>query len=187
LVRHGATEWSTSGRHTSRTDVALTDPGREAATALRGRLAAVAFDRVLTSPLLRARETCELAGLAGRAEVVEDLREWDYGDDEGRTTAEIRAERPGWAVWADGPCRGETVDAVARRADRVVTLVRARPGRVLAFSHGHLSRVLGARWLDLPAAAGAHLRLDTAAISVLGWERETPVLRLWNDTGRLPG
>jgi broad specificity phosphatase PhoE len=160
LVRHGETEWSASGRHTSRTDVPLTERGRAAAVALKERLAGIPFARVLTSPLARARDTCALAGFGDRAEVVDDLREWDYGTDEGRTTATIREERPALARSSEGP--------------------------VIAFSHGHLSRVLGARWIELPVAEGAHLRLDTAAISMLGWERETPALQLWNDTGRLP-
>jgi broad specificity phosphatase PhoE len=186
LVRHGATEWSASGRHTSHTDVPLTDSGRAAADALRAPLAGVSFARVLTSPRTRARETCVLAGFGDRADVVDDLREWDYGSDEGLTTASIRQERPGWTVWADGPRNGESVAAVGARADQVIALARGAEGRVLAFSHGHMSRVIGARWIGLPPAGGAHLRLDTAAVSVLGWERETPALRLWNGTGQLP-
>jgi broad specificity phosphatase PhoE len=193
LVRHGETEWSASGRHTSRTDVLLTARGRAAAVQLGARLRDISFTRVLTSPLSRARETLALAGLVDRAEVVEDLREWDYGSDEGLTSAKIREERPGWSVWADGPRGGESADEVGARADHVIALVRANQGpvpaaqgRVLAFSHGHMSRVIGARWIDLPIAEGAHLRLETAGISVLGWERETPAVRLWNDTGHLP-
>ncbi|MGZ4597192.1 MAG: histidine phosphatase family protein [Actinomycetes bacterium] len=186
LVRHGETEWSASGRHTSRTDVPLTESGRAAAARLGARLAGRSFERVLTSPMSRARETCALAGFGDRAEVVDDLREWDYGSDEGRTTQTIREERPGWTIWTGGPTGGESVQQVAARADRVIALARASEGRVLAFSHGHLSRVLGARWVELTGREGAALGLDTAAISVLGWERETPVLRLWNDTGELP-
>jgi probable phosphoglycerate mutase len=187
LVRHGETEWSASGRHTSRTDVALTERGAEKAVRVGHRLTGITFDRVLTSPLTRARETCRLAGFGDRAEVVDDLREWDYGDDEGRTTAEIRDTRPGWTVWDQGPAGGETAEEVGRRADRVVALARGTGGRVLAFSHGHISRVIGARWIELPVREGAHLRLDTASIAVLGWERETPVLQLWNSTDTLPG
>ena len=185
LVRHGETEWSASGRHTSRTDVDLTAAGAQAAAGLAGRLAGTAFRRVLTSPRLRARRTAELAGHAG-AQAIEDLAEWDYGQDEGRTTAEIREQRPGWTVWTHGPLGGEVAADVAARADRVVALVRAGPGPVLAFSHGHMCRVLGARWLGQPVALGAHLELATASVSVMGWERETPTLERWNDTGELP-
>lgn len=179
VVRHGETEWSASGRHTSRTDVDLTAPGVAAATALAQRLPPLEWARVLTSPRLRARRTAELAGL-GHAEVSGDLAEWDYGADEGRTTAEIRLERPGWTVWDDGPSGGETAEDVRRRADRVIALVRAAAGPVLAFTHGHLSRVVGARWIGLPVAAGAHLELSTGALCVLGWERETPTIERWN-------
>lgn len=184
LVRHGETEWSAAGRHTSRTDVDLTQAGVEAARAVAARLAGTTFARVLSSPRLRARRTAELAGYRS-PEVLDDLREWDYGDDEGRTTAEIRADRPGWTIWADGPIGGETAADVGRRADRVVELVQAMGGPVLAFSHGHFCRVLGARWLGLDVADGAHLTLSTASVSVLGWERETPAVLHWNDTGAL--
>jgi len=172
LVRHGETEWSATHRHTSHTDVELTDTGRRHAAALAERLRGHAFSRVLVSPRRRARVTCELAGLGDRAEVLEDLVEWDYGQDEGRTTIEIRVERPGWSIWGDGPLGGENTEDVRRRADAVV-------------AHGHISRVLGARWIGLEVATGAHLRLSTASVSVLGYERETPVLQLWNDTGHL--
>jgi probable phosphoglycerate mutase len=184
LVRHGETEWSASGRHTSRTDLDLTADGEAAAASLGERLSGAGFSRVLTSPRLRALRTAELAGFDG-ADVVDDLVEWDYGDDEGLTTAEIRAERPGWTVWADGPRGGETAEDVRRRADRLVALARAADGPVLAFSHGHFCRALGARWLGLDVAAGAYLRLSTASVSVLAWEREAPVLQHWNDTGSL--
>jgi probable phosphoglycerate mutase len=184
LVRHGETEWSASGRHTSRTDVDLTPAGEAAARDVARRLPDLAWARVLTSPRLRARRTADLAGVPD-AEVVEDLVEGDYGADEGRTTAEIRADRPGWTVWADGPVGGESAEGVRVRADRVVEAARSAGGPVLAFCHGHLSRVLGARWVGEPVRFGAHLRLSTAAVSVLGWERETPVLLRWNDTGPL--
>ncbi len=184
LARHGETEWSASGRHTSFTDLDLTGPGAQAATGLAQRLTAGGFARVLSSPRLRARRTAELAGFPD-AEVVEDLREWDYGDDEGRTTAEIRVDRAGWTVWSDGPKGGESAEDVARRADRVVALARAADGPVLFFSHGHFCRVVAARWLGLHVAAGAHLHLSTASLSVLGWERETAVIEHWNDTGSL--
>jgi broad specificity phosphatase PhoE len=180
LVRHGETEWSAAGKHTGTTDIPLTEPGREAARALAEALAGRHFDVVLTSPLQRARETCELAGLAAHAEVVDDLREWDYGDYEGLTTAEIRETRPEWTVWRDGCPGGESAAGVGARADRVVDRLRDIDGEVVVFAHGHLLRVLGARWCGLAAEAGAVLALDTARLSVLGWEREQPVLRMWN-------
>jgi probable phosphoglycerate mutase len=186
LVRHGETEWSAAGRHTSHTDIPLTERGRERATDLRARLAGIAFDTVLTSPLGRARQTCALAGFGERAEIDEDLREWDYGAGEGLTTAEIRQVEPGWTIWANGLPPGESATEVSARADRLVARCRAAGGRTLAFSHGHFSRVAGARWIDLPPTDGARLRLDTAAVSVLGWERDCPVLLRWNDTGELP-
>lgn len=184
LVRHGETEWSASGRHTSRTDLDLTEAGVEAARSVADKLRGTSFARVLSSPLLRARRTAELAG-AGSPELVDDLHEWDYGDDEGLTTAQIRKSRPGWTVWRDGPQGGETCAEVGARADRVVELVRAVDGPVLAFSHGHFSRVLGARWLGLEVTDGAHLALSTASVSVLGWERDTPAVLHWNHTGTL--
>jgi len=184
LVRHGETEWSASGRHTSVTDIDLTPEGEKSALEVAARLAGVEFARVLTSARLRARHTAELAGFPD-AEVLDDLREWDYGEDEGLTTAEIRLQRPGWTVWSDGPNGGESAEDVRRRADRVIDQVNATGGPVLAFSHGHFSRVLGARWLGLHTAAGAHLRLSTGSVSVLGWERETAVVDHWNDTGTL--
>ena len=184
LVRHGETEWSESGRHTSHTDLDLTEAGVEAARSVAEKLRGTSFARVLSSPLLRARRTAELAG-AGSPELVEDLREWDYGDDEGLTTAQIRESRPGWTVWRDGPQGGETFAEVGARADRVVELVRSVDGPVLAFSHGHFSRVLGARWLGLEVTDGAHLALSTSSVSVLGWERDTPAVLHWNHTGTL--
>jgi broad specificity phosphatase PhoE len=184
LVRHGETEWSASGRHTSRTDLDLTEAGVEAARSVADKLRGTSFARVLSSPLLRARRTAELAS-AGPPELVDDLREWDYGDDEGLTTAQIRESRPGWTVWRDGPQGGETCAEVGARADRVIELVRAVDGPVLAFSHGHFSRVLGARWLGLEVTDGAHLTLSTASVSVLGWERDTPAVLHWNHTGTL--
>jgi broad specificity phosphatase PhoE len=186
LVRHGETEWSASGRHTSHTDLPLTGPGREHATDLRARLAGIAFDRVLASPLGRARQTCSLAGFGERAEIVDDLREWDYGSGEGLTYAQIRETSPGWTVWTGELPGSEPAGEVVARADRVIARTRAAGGRTLAFSHGHFSRVVGARWIDLLVADGARLGLDTAAVSVLGWERDRPVLQRWNDTGALP-
>jgi broad specificity phosphatase PhoE len=184
LVRHGETEWSANGRHTSHTDLDLTQAGVEAARSVAEKLEGTSFSRVLTSPLLRARRTAELAGY-GTAESLDDLREWDYGADEGLTTPQIRESRPGWTVWRDDPAGGETAADVAARADRVIELVRSMDRPVLAFSHGHFSRVLGARWLGLEVSDGAHLALSTASVSVLGWERDTPAVLHWNHTGSL--
>ena len=182
LVRHGQTEWSLSGQHTGTTDIPLTDEGRRQAEALGARLSGWNFSRVLTSPLARAAETCRLAGLAEGAEVTEDLREWDYGDYEGRKTADIRKERPGWGLWLDGVPAGEHVDEVGARADRVIEAARAADGDVALFAHGHVLRVLAARWIGLPPDHGRLFALVTSSISVLGWERETPVLERWNET-----
>ena len=182
LFRHGETEWSASGRHTSRTDLELTEKGRETAGRLRDLAAAMTFAVVLTSPMKRALETCALAGLDAHAVVDDDLREWDYGDYEGITTAEIREQRPGWSLWRDGCPGGETADQVGARVDRVVTRIRAADGPVAVFGHGHALRVLGARWVDLDPREGALLALDTATVSRLGWEREQPVVRTWNVT-----
>ncbi|GAA1501704.1 histidine phosphatase family protein [Nocardioides humi] len=179
LARHGATEWSVSGRHTSRTDLPLLPEGEEVARGLAARLADRDFAEVLTSPLLRARRTAELAGFAD-AEVCDDLREWGYGDYEGRTTAEIRQDVPGWTIWTH-PCPGgEPAEEVAARCDRVVARIREVDGPVLVFAHGHLLRALAARWLGLPVGEGRLFRLDTATLSELGHERETPVLLRWN-------
>jgi broad specificity phosphatase PhoE len=185
LVRHGTTEWSQAGRHTGRTDVPLTPEGESAAAALRPVLAHRRFALVLSSPLARARETAELAGES--PEIDDDLQEWDYGQYEGRTTHDIRQERPNWSLWRDGVLGGETADDVAARADRVIARVRAAGGDCLLFAHGHLLRILGARWIDAPPTAGQHLLLATAAVSVLGYERETPALARWNDTSHLDG
>ncbi|WGY00614.1 histidine phosphatase family protein [Nocardioides sp. QY071] len=179
LARHGATEWSVSGRHTSRTDLPLLPEGEEVARGLAGRLAGTTFAEVLTSPLQRARRTAELAGFPD-AEVCEDLLEWGYGDYEGRTTAEIREQVPGWTIWTHPSPGGETASAVAVRCDRVVARIRAAGGPVLVFAHGHVLRALAARWLGLPVADGRLFRLDTATLSELGHERETPVLQRWN-------
>ena len=180
LVRHGETEWSSSGRHTSYSDIALTPHGDEQARALAARLDELDFSLVLTSPRARARMTCEFAGLAARAEVTDDLAEWNYGDYEGRTTEEIRAQVPGWTIFRDGAPGGESAAAVAARADRMLSRAVDAGGVVAMFSHGHFLRVLGARWIGQPAAAGAWLGLDTATLSFLGHEREQRVLRVWN-------
>lgn len=179
LVRHGETEWSMSGRHTSVTDVALTEAGERAALAIRDRLAGTTFDLVLTSPRQRARRTAEIAGFAD-AEVDEDLVEWAYGDYEGITTPSIRETVPGWTVWTHPSPGGETAAEVGRRLDRVVARVREHAGRVLVFGHGHATRVLAARWLGQPVQEGRLFRLDTATLSVLGYERESPVVARWN-------
>ena len=180
LVRHGETEWSSSGRHTSYTDVPLTERGREQARSLATRLAGIDCTLVLSSPRRRARETAELAGLGHRVDVTDDLAEWDYGEYEGRTTAEIRAEVPDWTIFTHGAPGGETAEQVAVRADRVLARAEADGGVVAMFSHGHFLRVLGARWIGLPASGGALLGLDTATLSFLGRERAQHVLRVWN-------
>jgi broad specificity phosphatase PhoE len=188
LVRHGETEWARLGRHTGRTDVPLTDVGRDQARALGRRLAGHPFALLLTSPLSRAAETTAIAGeLAGfgRADVDPDLREWDYGDLEGRLTADIRTEFPGWTIWRGPWPGGETIDQVATRADRVIARARAVGGDALLVAHGHLLRVLAARWLGLPATSGSLFALGTASVSILGWEREAPVVELWNEACHL--
>jgi len=188
LARHGETEWSRTLRHTGRTDIPLTAEGEAEARALRSPLAAVAFDRVLCSPLSRARETCELAGLGDRAELTDDLLEWDYGDYEGRTSADIRADRPGWLLWRDGCPDGESAADVGARADRIVADLLATPAAadeeggatIAVFAHGHVLRVLAARWLDLPPADGQLFGLGTATLSRLGWEHDYRVIQRWN-------
>jgi probable phosphoglycerate mutase len=180
LVRHAETEWSASGRHTSRTDVPLTDAGRERAQELGARLAGVRFALVLTSPLSRARETAQLAGL-GPAQVREDLLEWDYGEYEGVTTASIRETRPGWSLWRDAAPGGETAEQVAARVDRVIAEVLGVEGDVALVAHGHVLRVLAARWIEQPPTLGERLYLGTGTISVLGWEREVRVVRRWGE------
>lgn len=187
LVRHGETEWSRSGRHTGRTDVPLTDLGRHQAELLGRRLRGRSFALVLTSPLGRARETCRLAGLGEGGLLRDELREWDYGEYEGITTPEIRSRRPDWFLWRDGCPGGETAAEVGARADRVVAELRAAGGDCAVFGHGHMLRVLAARWLGLPPGEGRLLGLSTAALSVLGYERETPVLWLWNEASHLAG
>ena len=180
LVRHGETEWSSSGKHTSYTDVALTPLGCDQAREVAARLQGVDFSLVLSSPRQRARATCAFAGLEPRVEITDDLAEWNYGDYEGRTTKAIRAEVPGWTIFRDGAPGGETAAEVAARADRVLARATDAGGVVALFSHGHFLRVLGARWIDQPASAGAWLGLDTATLSFLGHEREQHVLRVWN-------
>jgi len=180
LVRHGETEWSASGRHTSFTDLPLTARGRDEARSLRARLATWDFSVVLMSPRQRARDTCDLAGVAAHALVDDDLAEWDYGDYEGRTTAEIRQHDPGWTIFTEDPPGGESAAEVSERADRVLARALDADGPVALFSHGHFLRVLGARWIDLPAVDGRLLGLDTATLCVLGHEHDARVIRVWN-------
>jgi probable phosphoglycerate mutase len=181
LVRHGETEWARLGRHTGRTDIPLTERGRAQADAVARRLAAHSFAEVLASPLSRALDTARLAGFADRVSTTDDLLEWDYGRDEGRTTAEIRQDRPGWTIWGAGPEGGETIDDVAARVDRVISRARAAAGDTLLFAHGHVLRILAARWIGEPPSEGRLFALSTATVSVLGWEREQPVIERWND------
>jgi broad specificity phosphatase PhoE len=180
IVRHGETEWSMSGQHTSNTDLSLTDEGRRRAALLEPQLAKRSFSVVLTSPLRRARETCELAGFGDQAAISDDLREWEYGDYEGLTTPEIRQQNPSWNLWRDGCPGGESPEQVCRRADRVLERLREADSEALVFAHGHILRVLAARWLRMETAAGARFVLGAGACGVLGFERETEVLALWN-------
>ena len=180
LVRHGETEWSANGRHTSRTDLPLLESGRESAKQVGVELAGAEFALVLCSPLLRALQTCELAGFLDRAEIVDDLHEWDYGDYEGLTTPQIHETRPDWSLWTMGCPGGEAPAEVSRRADRVLERARKAGGNTIAFAHGHILRVIGARWIGLEAAGGSRLALSAAAVSTLGFEHETEVLQRWN-------
>jgi probable phosphoglycerate mutase len=183
LARHGETAWTLSGQHTGRTDLPLTERGERNASSLAGRLRGIDFTRVFVSPLVRARRTSELAGFEASAEVVPDLVEWNYGSYEGRQTAEIRAERPGWSLFRDGAPGGESVAEVGARADRVIERLRAIDGRVLLFGHGHFFRVLAARWIGLPAEDASHFLLSTASVGILSYEHavDDPAIRLWND------
>jgi broad specificity phosphatase PhoE len=180
IVRHGETEWSLNGRHTSRTDLPLTQKGRERATALQSQLAGREFTLVFSSPLRRARETCELAGFGDRAVLTDDLKEFDYGEYEGLTTPQIHEQNPDWNLWRDGCPGGELPDQVGARADRVIERMLGAPGDAIAFAHGHILRVLTARWIVLPAAGGAHFALAAGGIGELGFERETHVVSAWN-------
>jgi probable phosphoglycerate mutase len=180
VIRHGETTWSRTGRHTSRTDVPLTERGVDEARSVGEMLRDRVFSLVLASPLSRASETARLAGIGHVVRSCDDLREWDYGIYEGRTTEEIREEVADWTVWTHGCPGGETVEAVGVRADRVIDRVRAAGGPVALFGHGHQLRVLAARWCGLPARDGRLLGLDPATVSVLGYERETPIIRRWN-------
>jgi broad specificity phosphatase PhoE len=187
LARHGETAWSLSGQHTGLTDLPLTTRGEENARRLQKRLAGLTFSKVFTSPLQRARRTCELAGFGKVAEVDNNLLEWNYGDYEGRRTPEIHAERPDWQLFRDGCPGGESPSQIGARADNIVNRVRAIKENVLLFSSGHFLRVLASRWLDLEPATGRFLVLSTASLSVLGYENNLsqPAIRLWNDTSHL--
>lgn len=186
LVRHAETPWSVAGRHTGRTDVPLTDGGREHARTLGPALAGREFALALCSPLERARETAALAGFGDRVQLRDGLLEYDYGAYEGITTPEIREERPGWYLWRDGAPGGESPDDVGARVDEVLDEVRATQGDVVCFAHGHVLRVVAARWLEQPAAFAGRLALSTGAICVLGYEREVPVVWRWNDVAADP-
>lgn len=183
LARHGETEWSKAWKHTSYTDIPLTETGRERAKSLVDEMAAFDFALVLSSPLVRALETCKIAGLGDRAEIEPDLVEWNYGEYEGITTAEIRKTVPGWTVFSHPSPGGETAEQVAQRCDRVIARARTAGGDVALFAHGHVLRVLTARWLEMDPRMGKHFVLSTGTISVLGWERDTPALQLWNAAG----
>ncbi|MDZ4799150.1 MAG: histidine phosphatase family protein [Bryobacteraceae bacterium] len=180
LVRHGETEWSATGRHTGRTDLPLTARGIELASRIRPALAIHEFAQVLSSPLQRATETARLAGFDEISGVDPNLREWDYGIWEGRTTAEVRQSIPDWSIWTTDVPEGETLDDVGRRADAVIDRVLSATGDVLLFAHGHMLRILAARWLGLPAEGGRLFALGTAGLSILGFERETRVIQVWN-------
>ncbi|AYV27870.1 histidine phosphatase family protein [Streptomyces sp. CJ_13] len=190
LARHGQTAWSQLGKHTGRTDVPLLEEGRRGAKLLGERLARDPWRglpgvEVRTSPLVRASESCELAGFGVRADPWDALMEWDYGDYEGMTPAEIQAVRPGWLIWRDGVPGGESVADVGARADEVVGWARAAERDVLVFAHGHILRTLAARWLGFDVSFGARIRLEPTSLSVLGWAYGAPALERWNDTGHL--
>jgi broad specificity phosphatase PhoE len=180
LVRHGETEWSRTGKHTGRTDIPLTDAGRRQAESLRAGLASRSFAHVFASPLGRAIETCRLAGLGDAAELRDELLEWDYGDYEGLSTPEIRESRPSWWLWRDGCPGGESAADVGARVDPLVESLRGLDGDSALFAHGHVLRVVTARWLGLGPESGALFALETGTLSVLGWERDVAVIQLWN-------
>jgi broad specificity phosphatase PhoE len=179
-IRHGETAWSLSGQHTGTTDIPLTENGRRLAERIRPALAGKAFDLVLCSPMQRARDTCELAGLGAAAVAEPDLVEWNYGRYEGLTPKQIHEGAPGWLVFRDGCPDGESPEQVGARVDRVIARARAAAGDVALFAHGHVLRVLAARWIELPASAGQHFLLDTGTLCVLGFYREIPAVRVWN-------
>ncbi|MFF3763041.1 histidine phosphatase family protein [Streptomyces sp. NPDC001922] len=190
LARHGQTEWSLSGRHTGRTDIPLLEEGRRGAKLLGERLHRAPFNglpdaEIRTSPLVRAAETCELAGFGDRAEPFDALMEWDYGAYEGLTGTEIQAQRPGWFIWRDGVQDGETLEQLARRADAVVEWARSADRDVLVFAHGHILRALAARWLGEDVSFGARIKLNPTSLSILGWAYGETAIEAWNETGHL--
>ena len=185
LIRHGETAWSLSGKHTGRTDVLLTDEGKKRAAALGSLLSGHKFSQVLCSPLQRAQETCRIAEPLGPVASDDDLVEWDYGQYEGLTTAEIRESFEGWTIWQNGVPGGETIDEVAARARRAILRAKEAGGDVAIFAHGHLLRVLAACWLEVSPQMGACFALATASLSKLGYERETPVITCWNQSSEL--
>ncbi|MET9620892.1 histidine phosphatase family protein [Streptomyces sp. NPDC006464] len=190
LARHGQTEWSLSGRHTGRTDIPLLDEGRRGAKLLGERLHRAPWNglpdlEIRTSPLLRARETCDLAGFGERARDWDTLMEWDYGAYEGLTPDEIQERRPGWLLWRDAVPEGESLEQVTARADEVVDWARSADRDVLVFAHGHILRSIGARWLGEPVSFGSRIRLDPTSLSVLGWAYGKPAIERWNDTGHM--
>jgi probable phosphoglycerate mutase len=180
LIRHGETEWSLSGAHTSRTDIPLTDRGRERAKKIKDYLEGKTFSLVLVSPMQRARETCDIAGFGGVAQVDDDLNEWNYGIYEGRTTKDIQKEIPGWSVWTNPIIDGETLEQVAVRANRVIARAVAAGGDVALFAHAHILRILAACWIQAPPVTGSRLALGTGAVSTLGFEHQTRVITMWN-------
>ncbi|MDH3770962.1 MAG: histidine phosphatase family protein [Nitrospirota bacterium] len=180
VIRHGETEWSLSGQHTGVTDIPITENGRNLAKLLRPELAKESFALVLTSPLQRAKETCKLSGLGDQAEVNSNLTEWNYGDYEGLTSEQIHEKTPGWLIFTDGAPGGETPEQVEERADHVIKRIRAVKGNVALFAHGHILRVLVARWIDLPATAGRNFLLDTGTLNILSYYRGFPAVKTWN-------
>lgn len=182
VIRHGETEWSLDGRHTGTTDIPLTANGRRLAQHFRPALARNSFSAVLSSPMQRARETCELAGLGSACTIDQDLVEWDYGRYEGLTPVEIRETEPGWLIFRDGCPEGETPEQIGARVDRVIARVRAANGDVAIFAHGHVLRVFVARWIGMPANGGQHFVLSTGTLSILGYYHHIPAVRIWNAT-----
>jgi broad specificity phosphatase PhoE len=185
LIRHGETPWSLSGQHTGKTEMELTPKGVAMGKALGRELAGRHFDLVLTSPRIRARETCRLAGYGDVAVIEDNLQEWDYGAFEGRKSVDIKKEVPGWSLWRDGVPHGETLDQVAARADKVIKRALDCPGAVAMYAHGHILRVLAARWLGLTGDGGKYFALDAGTISILGTEHQRPVISQWNSVPRL--
>lgn len=185
LIRHGETEWSKSGQHTGRTDIPLTPLGEKEAKLIANGLKDVSFKKVFISPLMRVQKTCELAGFRNKAELTNDLYEWNYGDYEGITTKEIRQTNPNWNLFDGGAPNGETLDQVAQRADHILQIASQIEGDVALFSSGHFSRILGARWLNQPPKLAQFLSLSTASISILGYEHEWRVIQSWNNTAHL--